>query len=220
VAEGAMAASPAERVKPPVSRPDQVQPFTIQQVEALLSAAKKSRNPRRDQAIILTLLDTGIRASELCGLAESDVELVSPRQIRVLGKGNKRRSVPIDKRTARALWQYLEETRDERLPGGPLFLSDRGLSAGESLTGSGLLQLIERLGKAAGIESVRCSPHSFRHSFAVMFLRGGGNTFTLQQILGHTSLDMTRRYVELAQADLENQHRQYSPVARLKNGGR
>jgi site-specific recombinase XerD len=62
-------------------------------------------------------------------------------------------------------------------------------------------------------------PHTFRHTFAVMFLRAGGNTFTLQQLLGHTSLAMTNRYVALAQADIENQHRQFSPADHLKKHG-
>ena len=92
------------------------------------------------------------------------------------------------------------------------FCADRGPCAGEPLTRSGLRQLVSRLGKDAGIQATRCSPHNFRHTFAVSFLRNGGNAFTLQQMLGHTSLHMTNRYVALAQADIENQHRQFSPA--------
>lgn len=80
---------------------------------------------------------------------------------------------------------------------------------------SGLLQLIRRLGRKAGIQATRCSPHTFRNTFAVEFLRGGGNLFSLQQLLGHSSLSMTNRYVALAQGDIENQHRQFSPADRL-----
>lgn len=74
---------------------------------------------------------------------------------------------------------------------------------------------MERLGKAAKVSGVRCSPHTFHHTFAVSFLRHGGNVFTLQQMLGHASLDQTNQYVNLAQADIENQHRQFSPADRL-----
>jgi len=88
----------------------------------------------------------------------------------------------------------------------------------KSLTRSGLLQLIERLGIAAGIKQVRCSPHTFRHTFAVDFLRNGGNSFNLQQLLGHCDMHMTARYVNVAQADIENQHRRYSPADRIKRG--
>ena len=94
------------------------------------------------------------------------------------------------------------------------------MAAGAGLTRTGLRVLIGRLGKVAKVETTRCSPHTFRHTFSVEFLRAGGNVFTLQQLLGHTHLHMTNRYVALAQADIENQHRQFSPVARLKGRSR
>lgn len=109
-----------------------------------------------------------------------------------------------------------EEEREKK---DPLFLSDRGNGAGEGLTRHGLRFLIVRLGKAARLDgSTRVSPHTFRHTFAIEFLRAGGNVFTLQQLLGHTHLAMTNRYVAIAQADITAQHRQFSPVARLKGG--
>ena len=74
---------------------------------------------------------------------------------------------------------------------------------------------MHRLGKAANITGVRCSPHTFRHTAAIWTIRSGMNTFALQTMLGHTDLTMTRRYVAIAQADLEEQHRRYSPVRRL-----
>jgi site-specific recombinase XerD len=213
VAEGGLNVSPMDRIPVPTARADQIQPFTSEQLNALFAAARRGRHPRRDEAILLFLLDTGVRASELCDLRLKDVDS-SGRRATVLGKGNKHRTVSFQKTTARALWQYLKE--DEREVDDPLFISERG----EPFTRSGLLQLIERLGKAARITAVRCSPHTFRHTFAVEFLRAGGNVFTLQQMLGHTSLHMTNRYVALAQADIENQHRQFSPVERLKGGRR
>ncbi len=204
VSEGALRVSPMERIPVPVDRPDSIEPFTEAQVKALLEAAKKTRQPRRDEALTLFLLDTGCRASELCDLNLNDVDM-SGKKASVEGKGGKSRPVYFGRTTGRALWQYLRE--DERTPEEPLFQSERG----ERLTRSGLRQLIERIGKVAGIESVRCSPHTFRHTFAISFLREGGNQFTLMHILGHTHLAMTARYVHLAQADVENQHRQFSP---------
>lgn len=145
----------------------------------------------------------------------SDLDLQQKR-CTVLGKGNKRRAIFFGRTTARALWQYLREQSHEE--NDFVFVSDRGGGAGEPLTRSGLLQLVRRLGQSAKIQAARCSPHTFRHTFAVEFLRNGGNVFSLQQILGHTSLHMTNRYVALAQADIENQHRQFSPADRLKRG--
>jgi integrase len=66
---------------------------------------------------------------------------------------------------------------------------------------------------------VRCSPHTFRHTFAILFLRGGGNQFTLMQLLRHTNLAMTYRYVYLAQADVENENRQFSAVEKRNRFG-
>ena len=211
VEEGGLEVSPLERIPVPVDRADIVEPFTTEQVNSLLAAAKRSRHARRDEALLLFLLDTGVRASELCALRLSDVDM-SQKRATVMGKGHKSRPVYFGRTTARALWSYLKE--DERTPEDPLFVSERG----EALTRSGLLQLIERLGGEAQIRSARCSPHTFRHTFAVSFLRNGGNQFTLMQLLGHTNLQMTARYVKLAQADVENQHRQYSPVEGLRRG--
>jgi site-specific recombinase XerD len=213
VNEGVVPVSPMQRIKAPLARADQVQPFTQDQITSLYQAAQKSRNPRRDAAIVLFLLDTGVRASELCGIKMKDVDL-DGRNCRVLGKGNKYRTIYFGRNTAKALWQYLREM--ERRPDEPLFLSDRGRSAGEPLTRYGLRQLIERLGKAAKIQATRCSSHTFRHTFAVEFLRNGGHIFTLKEMLGHTSLQIVNRYVALAQADIENQHRQFSPGDRIK----
>lgn len=212
VSEGVIDASPMDGVAAPLARPDQVQPFAMEQVKALLTAAKRTKNPRRDEALVLFLLDTGVRASELCSLVVKDVDMQG-RRCSVLGKGNKYRTVYFGGATAKAIWQYLRS--DPREVVEPLFLSERG----EAFTRSGLRQLIERLGDLARIEAARCSPHTFRHTFAVEFLRAGGNVFTLQQLLGHTDLKTSNRYVALAQADIQNQHRQFSPADRLKGRG-
>jgi integrase/recombinase XerC/integrase/recombinase XerD len=213
VEEEAIEESPLETMRPPIARRDQIQPFTRQQVEALLQAAKKSRHSLRDQAIVLLLLDSGVRASELCSLKTQDLDMQG-RFCRVLGKGNKRRSLYFGRATTKAIWKYLREEPRDSLD--PLFMSDRGTRAGEGLTRSGLQQIIERLGKAAEVKSARCSPHTFRHTFAIEFLRAGGNVFSLKEMLGHTSLTMVNRYVALAESDIENQHRQFSPADRLK----
>lgn len=217
VAEEALAVSPMERLAPPVCRPDQVQPFTEAQVEALLAAAGRGDYPRRDRALLLFLLDTGARASEVCAIRVGDLDLQA-RKVMVTGKGNKRRALHFGRETARAVIAHLRDSQaaEEDF----LFASERGGRQGEGLTRSGVFQLVQRLGENAGLTGVRCSPHTFRHTFAVMFLRHGGNTFSLQQLLGHTSLTMVRRYVALAEADLAAQHRQCSPADNLRRGSR
>jgi site-specific recombinase XerD len=213
VAEGVLDISPLASLAAPVVRQDQVQPFSAEEQERLLAAARRSRHPKRDEAILLLLLDTGLRASELCGLRRSDLDLaLSGRKVTVReGKGRKSRVVIVGAGATKALWAYLRA--EPREPNDYLFAADRGPRAGEPLTRSGLLQLFRRLGKRAGIEGAH--PHRCRHSFAIEFLRSGANVFALAQILGHTNLKMTQRYLALVEADAEAQHRQHSPVDRL-----
>lgn len=199
--------SPMSGMKPPKVSADQIQPFTPEQVESLLGAAQTAR----DYAVVLFMLDTGARASEVCSLRVPDVDFAG-RKVKVAGKGGKSRTVFLSPPVTEALADYLRTRRD-----GPLFLAERGrgVKAGRSLTRYGLQKLIRSLGIDAGVVGVRCSPHTLRHTFAVEFIRGGGNSFALKELLGHSSLDMTNRYVALALADLENQHRNYSPATRL-----
>lgn len=205
VSEEEISASPMRRIPNPIARDDQVEPFTSEQIHALLHAARRGTNPRRDVALLLFLLDTGARSGEMVGIKVGDIEFLN-RRVRVLGKGNKERTLSFQGRTARALMDYLRE-RAKR----PEDLAFRGIRG--PLTQSGVRQIVAGLGEQAGIR--KCHPHKLRHTFAIEFLRSGGNVFTLQQILGHTHLQMTQRYVAIAQADVEVQHRKHSPVERL-----
>lgn len=200
--------NPMAKIKPPVVRQDQVQPFTQDQVRSLLEAARNAKYLKRDIGILTLLLDTGVRASELCSLRIKDLDLQG-RRFTVQGKGNKVRTLYFGREALKALRGYL--AREPRDPEDPVFIAEKG----EAFTRSGLRQLLERLGAAAGVQSMRCSPHTCRHTFAVSFLRAGGNLFSLQQLLGHTDLRMTRRYVALAEADLETQSRAFSPMDHL-----
>lgn len=219
VEEGEIEISPMARIPKPVDRPDQVQPFTEQQVRELIKSTRKSRFPIRDEAIILTLFDTGMRACELSCLNVGDLDLAGCQLIIRHGKGDKARPVPFSRETKKALYNYLrhrglgEGDEDE-----PLFISEHGRGSGNRFTPFALIQLFRRLGSEAGVSGVRCSPHTARHTFAILFLRNGGNVFTLKTVLGHESLTMTNKYVAIAQADVQKQHAQYSPVARLIGG--
>lgn len=166
-------------------------------------------------SIIYLLLDTGMRASELCALTLADVNR-SSGDLRVLGKGNKWRTVHMALSARRALWRYLEAHRRGAEVGEPLFTGFRGHTPGAPLTKFGLSQLIRKAGERAGIEGVRCSPHTFRHTFAINFLRNGGDLFQLQALLGHEDIAIVRRYVQYAEQDLANAHRKASPADRMR----
>jgi site-specific recombinase XerD len=204
------------RIARPQARAEQIQPFTPDQLKALLAAVKRSRFRVRNEAIFFLLLDTGMRAGELCGLKVKDVD-PTQRRIEVLGKGNKKRIVYFGRRAARALWAYLRQRGvldcSENVP---LFPACANAHAGEPLTTSGLRQLFWQWGETACVRGRRCSPHTMRHTFAIQFLRNKGNVFALKEMLGHTNLTITNRYVALAEADMEEQHRQYSPADRME----
>jgi site-specific recombinase XerD len=212
VDEGALDVSPVERIPVPIDREDDIIPFTSEQVDALLDAARKTPTPKRDEAIVLFLLDTGARASEVCNLTFADLDLTQKQAV-VEGKGGKKRPIYFGKRTARALWNYLKD--DKREADEAVFASSH---TGEALTRNGLLLLLRRLGKAARIHTVSVNIHRFRHTFAVEFLKNGGNQMALMRLLGHTHIRMTSRYVHLAQADVQKQARQFSPADNLKKG--
>lgn len=162
--------------------------------------------------MILMLLDTGLRVSELVGLRLSDIS-VEDGLVKVLGKGQKERLVPIGKRVQRHLWRYIMHCRPQ--PSGSnldlVFLTQEG----RQLTKDRMDKITSGYGGKAGITGFRCSPHTLRHTAAIHFLRNGGDVFALQRMLGHSSLEMTRRYCELADLDLKRAHHTASPVDNL-----
>jgi len=193
------------KVKKP--RPDKkaIKPFSESDVQKIL-ACKHKDNPLRNKAILFLLLDTGIRASELC---DAQVEDYKGRTLIVWGKGDKERSVPLSTFTMNVINDYLEYERQEPIDGNPLIVNDRGVQ----LTRSGLYQFLRKLRPRTGVKKIY--PHRFRHTFAVSFLRNGGDVFSLQEILGHSTLEMTRRYVKLAKLDIQKTHERASPIKAL-----
>lgn len=213
VSEEVLEKSPFEGMPAPKVPKKPIQPFTGDQLRALLEAASQSACPRRDVAMVLLLLDTGMRVSELVGLSVGDIDLTR-RLALVTGKGKKQREVYWSPPTARALLAYLRDRAQvqEPEPTDPLWVSVRGTTTSEALTDWGVRQLLQRLEKKAGISGVRCSPHTFRHTFALEFLKGGGNQFDLIRLLGHEDIAVTKRYVNQAQGDVQGAHTRFSPV--------
>ena len=216
VADGGLDSSPMARIAAPIARPDQVRPFSEAQQRALIEAARRSRYHVRNVALLLFMLDTGARASEVCAVTFGDLSL-SERSCRIRGKGDKERTVCFGTATTQALFAHLR--LHSREPGSPLFIAIGGTRPGEALTRFGLKQLLAEWGEAAGITGVRCSPHTCRHTMAVGWLLSGGDQYTLQILLGHSNPSMTSRYVNLARADLQAQHRRVSPLDKLLQKG-
>jgi integrase/recombinase XerD len=188
--------------------------FSDEQIKALINLCLTSnREGHRNLTILLLLLDSGVRVSELANIDVDDVNITEGCiKIRV-AKGNRERIVPIGSMVQKALWKYIHLCRPEPLTQQitKLFLSDKGTA----LTKTGIQQLLRRYGKRAGITSVRCSPHIFRHTFALNYLLNGGDIFSLQKILGHSSLASVRVYLNLSSGDVKKQHIRFSPVDNL-----
>ena len=220
-AEGLAPANIMRQVEAPRPEKPVIVPFTRDDVRALLGACARSREfgrrgkrvsdrsratAGRDKALIYLLVDTGMRASELCELRIVDVDLRN-RRARVRGKGNKERLLPFSVDTSRVLWRYIAQERGAATMGEPVFVTHDG----SALNRLALLTLLKRLGERAGVPD--CHPHRFRHTFAIEYLRNGGNVLALQEMLGHTTLEMVRTYARIAQADVEAGHKIASPVS-------
>ena len=217
VKQGYAGASPITPIPTSEVPQDDITPFTLEQKQRLVTAAEHSRHTARDVAVIKLMLGTGLRVSEVCGIRLEHIDL-DERLITVMGKGRKKRSVPFGRKVGQALWTYMRdearhiEAKEKKDLTVPLFLADRGRNTGDVMTRWGIAQIVERLNKEAEIDTARCSPHTFRHTFAIDYLRKGGNVFALKRILGHKNLDMTNKYVAYADNDLAKMHRQCCPV--------
>ena len=213
VEEEIVASNPFSKLKIPKPPKKVIATFSESQFELLLGVITNSAEGYRDMVIMLLLLDTGLRVNELIGLKIDDVWL-EEGIIKVLGKGSKERLVPIGKQIRKLLWRYISQYRPE--PARPnlanLFLTWDGRPLSKNRVDS----IMKHYGKMAGLTGIRCSPHTLRHTFAISYLRNGGDVFSLQKILGHSSLEMTRRYCELADVDIKKAHAIASPVDNLK----
>jgi integrase/recombinase XerD len=213
IAEEIVDKNPFDRIR--IQKPPRkiIPAFTEEQLRNLVSVIDRNKPVGfRDYTIILLLLDTGLRVSELAGLKLVDLNL-NNRTIKVNGKGAKERMVPIGTTVQRALLRYLRKHRPllDSLRSDFLLLTKNG----EPLTANCIENMMDRHGIEANIDGVRCSPHTLRHTFALNYLRNGGDLFTLQRILGHETLEMVRNYVNVAMYDIQNAHLIYSPVDKM-----
>jgi site-specific recombinase XerD len=212
--EGYLGENPTERLKIPKAPKVIVETLTEAQIHKFLSVIdSKSGEGFRDYCIALVLLDTGIRLSELVHLTLMNLNL-EQACFKVMGKGAKERIVPIGANVQKALWKYIHQHRPEPIHPNVTNLFLR--RDGQALKPDGAYRMVRKYGEKAGLKGVRCSPHTFRHTFAKNFLLNGGDVFTLQKILGHSSLEVVKMYVQLASEDVQIQHRRHSPVDRMK----
>lgn len=199
-----------DKIRRPRYTQRSIEPFELEEIRLLIESATytapyttrgghTARNRKqtafRDIAIILTLVDAGIRAQELCSLQVRDYD---PRRGRLHvkhGKGDKSRLIPLGCTARAAIEEYIA-SRKRVKPGDPLFAT----RANTHIDRNNLGNMLEKIGAAAGVTG--CNPHRFRHTMAINFLRNGGNVFLLQELLGHASLEMVQRYARIVERDI------------------
>ncbi|MFB5192029.1 tyrosine-type recombinase/integrase [Alicyclobacillus fastidiosus] len=216
VKNGHLSQSPMSGIKQQRVDLDTIYSFTDDEIVRLLAAPDTSSFVGfRDYVAMVLMLDTGIRIGELLSLTNGDlnIEELSLTIQWEKAKTRKRRTVPVSPKTMKLLLSLVRENEDFGPSATHIFLS----GTGSPLNASTIQEKIREYGRQAGITDKRVSPHSFRHSFALHWIKAGGDPFSLQKILGHSDISMVRRYVRMNDSDLKEKHEQFSPAQGFLN---
>lgn len=196
--------NPITKVKAPRLVEEPLEPVEIEDVRSMLDTCDMTFLGKRNRAIFLFLLDTGVRARELLSIDLDDVNLITGNILLRRGKGGKPRLVFIGKETKKAVRAYLRDRLDTR---EALWVTD---NQDKRLAYGGLRALLERHAKMAGIDAP--TAHDFRRAFALTMLRKGTDLVTLARLMGHTSLKVLQRYLKQLPDDLQAAHQKAGPV--------
>ena len=159
----------------------------------------------RDRAMLETVYSTGVRASELTGLSDPDLDL-ERAQIRVVGKGDRERDLPLGRSARQALKDYLAMRPPHKEKDRPVFITTRGLRVSRWTLRKVLRDALKRAGLSRQV-----SPHALRHSFATHMLGRGADLRSIQELLGHASLSSTQVYTHLAASHLKTVYQKAHP---------
>lgn len=209
VLDGYLEVDPTELLESPHLPKHLPEYLTTDEVDMLQDSIDLSTNEgHRNRAIIEVLFSCGLRVSELTNLKLSDLFL-EEQFIRVMGKGNKERLVPISDRAIEELGYWFDDRRQMTIKPGEedyVFLNRRG----HHLTRTMILIMIKRQAEAAGIKKT-ISPHTLRHSFATALLRGGADLRVIQDLLGHSNIGTTEMYTHLDNTSLRKDILEHHP---------
>ena len=198
--------NPMGTIRKPRKNPIIINPLSAQDVEKMINSIGNDFVGIRNKLIISLLFDCGFRATELCSLNIEDIDLDNKTILIRHGKGNKPRLLPYGVFSSKLLMKYLVYRGD--LASDSLIIN----AYGDPVDRHSIRQIIERISNKVGL---KVTPHQLRHSCAVAMLRNGSDAFTVQKLLGHSTLLMTRHYSQLADSDLILKHSLYSPADRL-----
>jgi site-specific recombinase XerD len=212
-AEGYTTENRLQNLKLPKAPTTIIEPLNSGKIRKIIACMdKRSYYGARNHAIFITMLDTGLRASEITDIDLSNLNLTDGF-IKVMGKGAKERIVPVGKHVRMILFSYVDKIRPD--PVDPdhnrLFLS----STGRPVTVNAIKLMFSRLAKASGV--TRLHAHLCRHTFATNYLLNGGDILSLKEILGHTSFEMVNHYLHFTSSQITVQHQKYSPIDKLQS---
>ncbi len=208
--EGLTQDNAAKDLKPPKVSRKVVSTLSDAEIRVILSTFSTSPSDARNQALFMILIDSGLRIGELINLKMEDIH-TDEGYLKVMGKGRKERIVPIGNNAQKVLQRYLFRSRPK--PINPVINNVFLSQSSKPLTLNSMKLMFTRLAKRSGV--CRLHAHLCRHTFATRFLINGGDVFSLQQILGHSTLEMVKHYVNLASSHVVIQHQRYSPLDRL-----
>lgn len=187
--------NPIRKIHAPKVKNDPLPGVSLDQIHALLLVCPRNANGQRDRAMILTLLDSGLRKTEFTNLNYGDLDLKTGAVHVRSGKGNKDRTVFLGSRSRREIIRYLRY-RGDLSKNSPLWAT----STAVRLTPAGLRQVIRRLSARAGIPEPQI--HDFRRTYAIECLRNGYDLITLMRLMGHTDTKVLQRYLRIIDTDL------------------
>jgi len=211
--EGLITADPTELLESPRTGRHLPDFLSVEEIDALVQAIDMARPmAHRDRAMLETLYGCGLRVSELCSLRISRLHFAEGF-LRVVGKGDKERIVPVSPEAVKQIGIYREQERNH-LPVQPkagdlLFLNARG----GGLSRVSVFKLVKALAAKAGIRKT-ISPHTFRHSFATHLVEGGADLRAVQEMLGHASITTTEIYTHLDREYLRSNIMRFHPRAK------
>jgi len=187
-----------------------IETFSLKQLRQLLNAPdRRTFTGLRDYTIMLLLLETGLRLSEVTAVQIDDIKLAEGQIFVRHTKGHMHRYVPIQTKMREQLRRYMKirgTCETERL-----FVS----LDGTALTRRSIQRIVRQYGEQAKIKGVRCSPHTLRHTFAKLSVMNGAGVFELQKILGHSTMEMVKTYVNLFSSEVNERHKEFSPLRDL-----
>ena len=216
--EGLIKSNPVNTIERPKVAKRKIQTFSSNEVYTMLNAYDVNTFiGLRNYTLLSFLLATGVRRSEFINLTIFDVDLQADI-IRVIGKGDKERLIPIGKKLKLIIKRYLKaraeylEQECKHKTSAAFFISRYG----DKLQLSGANSIFQSLKKTLGLRGKRFSAHIWRHTFAKSFLLNGGDVFSLQELLGHADVDTTRIYINLNTQELKQQNDKYNPLDNTK----